>query len=156
MPRVVCTAAKPSTDGRESLVRSRHTSRRLSWFALIALAMCFVQPALSALAGDVNCLNTPACTSTGQDDIADNTVNSLDILNGTIATIDLAAGAVTGGVAGVIADDTIGAADIAAGAVGNSELATDAVTTDKIARVLSVTLIWPAMPLLLPRSSTTP
>jgi len=67
-------------------------------------------------------------TITG-DDIADGTVDTVDLANEAVISSKIADGTVTGD---DIADDTISGADIANGAIDTAELASEAVTTNKI------------------------
>ncbi|MFG0318490.1 MAG: hypothetical protein ACF8XB_14545, partial [Planctomycetota bacterium JB042] len=61
--------------------------------------------------------------------IADASVTSAKILDGTVGTVDLANSAVT---SGKIADGTVTSADLANGSVGSAKIATDAVSSVKI------------------------
>ncbi len=65
--------------------------------------------------------------------VKDGGITTEKILDGTIATADIAAGAITGGLAGVIADGSITADDLGTDSVGSAEIATDAVGSDEIA-----------------------
>jgi hypothetical protein len=78
------------------------------------------------MSGDATMDNTGALT------IANDAVNSTKIDDGTIATVDIAAGAITGGAAGVIADNSITADDINTGAVTTDEILDGTIGTNDL------------------------
>lgn len=65
-------------------------------------------------------------------DVRDGTLTSDDIKDGSVTPLELAVGAVIGGLGGNLQDESITADDVASNAIGSSELADSSVGTDEL------------------------